>query len=41
MIDIWQYYAQTLDPEYARVLNMVGSHMALNRILRNKYLAGF
>ena len=41
MIDVWQYYEYTFDSEYARVLNMLGSHMILNKILHNRYLTGF
>ena len=41
MIDLWQYYEYAFDSEYARVLNMLGSHMILNKILHNRYLTGF
>ena len=41
MIDLWQYYEYAFDSEYARVLNMLGSHMILNKILHKRYLAGF
>ena len=30
-----------LDSEYAKVLNMPGLHMLLNKILYNRYLTGF
>ena len=33
MIDVWQYYKYTLDSEYARVLNILGLHLVLNKIL--------
>ena len=29
-----------LDSEYARVLNMLGLHMVLNKVLHNRYLPG-
>ena len=41
MIDVWQYYECAFDSEYTRVLNMLGSQMILNKILHNRYLAGF
>ena len=41
MIDAGQYYAYAFDSEYARVLNMLGSHMIMNKILHNRYLTGF
>ena len=41
MMDVWQYYEYALDSEYARVLNMLGLHMILNKILDNRYLSGF
>ena len=31
MIGAWQYYEYALGSEYARVLNMLGLHMALNK----------
>ena len=34
MIDVWQYYEHALDSKYSRVLNMLGLHMVLNKILR-------
>ena len=40
MIDVGQYSEYALDSEYARVLNMLGLHMVLNKILHRKYLAG-
>ena len=36
MIDIWQYYEYVFDSEYVTVLNMLGSHMILNKILHNR-----
>ena len=41
MIDVGQYYEYAFDSEYARVLNMPGSHIILNKILHNRYLARF
>ena len=41
MIDVWRYYKYALDSEYARVLNMQGLHIVLNKILHNRYLTGF
>ena len=41
MIDVWQYYEYALDPEYAWILNMLELHMALNKLLHNRYLTGF
>ena len=40
MIDVGQYSEYALDSEYARVLNMLGLHMVLNKILHGKYLTG-
>ena len=41
MIDVWQYSKYALDSEYSRVLDMLGLHMILNKILHHRYLAGF
>ena len=41
MIDVWQYYEYALNSEYAMVLNMLGSHMVLNKISHNRYLTLF
>ena len=41
MIHVGLYYEYAFDTEYARVLNMIGSHMILNKILHNRYLTGF
>ena len=41
MIDILQYYEYALHSEYVRVLNMLRLHMALDKILHNRYLTGF
>ena len=39
-IDVRQYYEYALDSKYARVLNILGLHMVLNKVLRNRYLTG-
>ena len=39
--DVWQYCEYALDSEYASVLNMLGLHMVLNKILHNRYFTGF
>ena len=41
IIDVWQYYEYALNSEYARVLNMLGLHIALNTIIHNRYLGRF
>ena len=41
IIDILKYSEYALGSEYARVLNMVGLHIVLNKILHYRYLTGF
>ena len=41
VIDVWQYSEYALNSEYATVLNMLGSHKVVNKILHHKYLTGF
>ena len=36
----WQHSENGLDPEYARVLNMLGLHKILNKILHHRYFKG-
>ena len=38
MIDVWQYYEYAFDFEYASVLNMLGSHIIVNKILHNSIM---
>ena len=40
MIDVWQYYEYTLDSEYAKVLNILGLHLVLNKILHKDIWQG-
>ena len=40
MIDVRQYYEYALDSKYTRGLNILGLHMVLNKVLRNRYLTG-
>ena len=40
MIDVRQYYEYALDSKYTRSLNILGLHMVLNKVLRNRYLTG-
>ena len=41
MIDVWQYFEDALDYEYATVLNMLGLHYIVNKIFHHRYLTGF
>ena len=41
LIDVWQYSEYALNSEYVTVLNMLGSHKVVNKILHYKYLTGF
>ena len=41
VIDVWQYSEYALDLEYVTVLDMLGSHKVVNKILHHKYLTGF
>ena len=37
---LWQYSEYALDSEYARVLNMLGLHKILNKIVHHRYFIG-
>ena len=41
VIDVWQYSEYALDSECATVLNMLESHIVVNKIFHRKYLTGF
>ena len=41
VIYVRQYSDYGLDSEYATVLNMLGLHMFVNKILHHRYFTGF